>query len=426
MSKRMLPNSVVTRWFVSLAVLVGVVCGAGPGDSWAGGMMYWTDPRSGKIQRANLDSTDVEDLVTGLDAPEGIALDVAGGKMYWTEVPAEKIRRANLDGTEVEDLVTSSHPRAIALDVAGGKMYWTDVFDGIQRANLDGTDVEILVTGLDAPKGMTLDVVVGKMYWTDVGTDTIQRANLDGTEVEVLVTELESPNGITLDGDGGKMYWTEGFDRRTGKIRRANLDGTNIEDLMTGLEAPLGIALDVAAGKMYWSDPRARTIQRTDLEGTGMIEDLLMAPMVASPDGLALDISILTLINKAGAQRNQELNPLSVLLNKGVWFEDVGFGTALSYVFRINSATGAPIGTRGIFFPQGPGAVTGFAWDLNGNVLTLAFASTRFSIRLLAYDPTRDILHIQGPPGMANAWVGCRSNFIPAAIPRLVVAGLCR
>ena len=44
-------------------------------------LIYWTD--DDKIQRANLDGSNVENLVTqGLVDPEGIALDVAGGKMY--------------------------------------------------------------------------------------------------------------------------------------------------------------------------------------------------------------------------------------------------------------------------------------------------------------------------------------------------------
>ena len=30
---------------------------------WVGGKMYWTNPATGKIQRANLDGSDVEDLV---------------------------------------------------------------------------------------------------------------------------------------------------------------------------------------------------------------------------------------------------------------------------------------------------------------------------------------------------------------------------
>ena len=36
--------------------------------------MYWTDEATGKIQRANLDGSNVEDLITGLTLPEGIAL----------------------------------------------------------------------------------------------------------------------------------------------------------------------------------------------------------------------------------------------------------------------------------------------------------------------------------------------------------------
>jgi hypothetical protein len=80
--------------------------------------MYWTDQATDKIQRANLDGTSVEDLVTGLSLPFGIALDVAAGKMYWTDYDIGKIQRANLDGTSVEDLITGlSAPVGIALDV---------------------------------------------------------------------------------------------------------------------------------------------------------------------------------------------------------------------------------------------------------------------------------------------------------------------
>ena len=91
----------------------------------------------GKIQRANLDGSNIEDLVTQVvTGPVRIALDVEGGKMYWTEVSiywgGDRILRANLDGSDVQDLVTQGlrTPRGIALDVVGGKMYWTDLDHG--------------------------------------------------------------------------------------------------------------------------------------------------------------------------------------------------------------------------------------------------------------------------------------------------------
>ena len=277
----------------------------------AGGVkkMYWTDWGTDKIQRSNLDGSDVEDLVTsGLVDPPDIALDVAGGKMYWIDFDLlggrHKIQRSNLDGSDVEDLVTSGlvGPSGIALDVAGGKMYWTEFFIGtakIQRSNLDGSDVEDLVTsGLKVPGGIALDVADGKMYWVDSGTEKIQRSNLDGSSVEDIVTTgLSNPRGIALDVAGGMMYWT---DSGTDKIQRSNLDGSDVEDLVsTGLIAPKGIALDVAGGMMYWTDydevRRAQVggrhkIQRSNLDGSDV--ETLVTSGLASPSGIALALRV--------------------------------------------------------------------------------------------------------------------------------------
>ncbi len=251
--------------------------------------MYWADSGTNKIQRANLDGTNVEDLITGLRL-RGLALDVGRGKMYWTASSADKIQQANLDGTNVEDLITHglSHPVGLALDVGRGKMYWINWGTRkIQRANLDGTNVEDLITGLDAPEGLALDVGRGKMYWADAGTGSIQRANLDGTNVEDLITNgLDAPIGLALDVGRGKMYWT---DAGTDKIQRANLDGSNVEDLIThGLSNrnPVGLALDVGRGKMYWTDWVTHKIQRANLDGTN-VEDLITHGL-SHPVGLAL------------------------------------------------------------------------------------------------------------------------------------------
>ena len=139
--------------------------GQSGGCAWEGGStratkMYWTEWGGGKVRRADLDGSNAEDLVTGLDELVGIALDVAGGKMYWADWGTNMIQCADLNGSNVEDLVTgSASPFDVALDIAGGKMYWTDLGrDKIQRSNLDGSNIQNLLTGLDAPRGIALDV----------------------------------------------------------------------------------------------------------------------------------------------------------------------------------------------------------------------------------------------------------------------------
>lgn len=223
----------------------------------AAGKMYWTEGflADFMISRADLDGSNVELLVTGLISPSGIELDVPGGKIYWTDIGSAKIQRANLDGSQAEDLVTMGAllPVDIALDLPHGKMYWTEASPGeymVLRANLDGSGQEGLLASLGTdPSGIAVDSSGGKVYWTDRATSKIQRANLDGTDVQDVVTtpaSLIEPVRIALDLVAGQIYWTEASPADF-MISRANLDGSEGEFLITGLTSPSGIALDITA-----------------------------------------------------------------------------------------------------------------------------------------------------------------------------------
>ena len=246
--------------------------------------IYWTEPSTHKIQRANLDGSNIDTLVIGnyLFQPSGLTLDIDGGKIYWTN-GRRKIQRANLDGSYIEPLIiTGRSISSLALDVDGNKIYWTDnsgfvSFEGkVRRANLDGSYIETLIITEAAAFRLALDVDGNKIYWTDAFNKNIQRANLDGANIETLITTgLGYPSGLALDVDGNKIYWTN-WDGAN--IQRANLDGSNIETLITGLGYPSGLALDVARGKMYWVNNGdygyLSDIQRANLDGSN-IETLI-------------------------------------------------------------------------------------------------------------------------------------------------------
>jgi hypothetical protein len=217
------------------------------------GTIYWSNLSGGKIQRANIDGSNVQDVITLSSMTSyGIDFDSTNSKLYWADYDGYKIQRANVDGTNVEDVVSTERlPWALALDVSNNKVYYS-TSNGIDArifySSLDGLYTEeLVITGADSVRGLELDLIHGKMYWTqiDAGVNKIARANLDGSAVEYIVEDLVWLDDLALDLVANKMYWTippHGSDPPL--IQWANLDGSNIESIITdGLVVPRGIEL---------------------------------------------------------------------------------------------------------------------------------------------------------------------------------------
>lgn len=252
-------------WICPAMVILMLAVGGGP--VFAAGVVYWTnkgddDP---SICRGDMDGIGPYEVLldrnNGLDEPRGLGLDVAAGKMYWTDAGTGKIQRANLDGTDVTDLVPDGNGflADLELDLDAGKMYWSDVgYGAIRRANLDGTDVQDVCSGAYTPYYLELDTAGGKIYWGEAQNTMIHRVNMDGTgEIEDVVTGLVQVRDVGLDLAEGMIYWN---DRNSYKVQRTRLDGSgNIEDLYTFIPQegkPHGMALDLDAGMIYWTDTR--------------------------------------------------------------------------------------------------------------------------------------------------------------------------
>jgi hypothetical protein len=81
--------------------------------------LYWTGqvPEVEKIMRANLDGTGVETVVgSGLGRPRGVKVDAGNSMLYWTDYDLGTIERANLDGSNRQTILSGlSNPYGIAL-----------------------------------------------------------------------------------------------------------------------------------------------------------------------------------------------------------------------------------------------------------------------------------------------------------------------
>ena len=130
--------------------------------------------------------------MTGLSSPTGIAVT---DYIYWTDVGTFKVQRSDLDGSNVTDLVTGlSSPNGIAVT---DYIYWVD--DGtnkIQRSDLDGSNVtDLVTTGLAQPWSIS---VTDYIYWTDTSTTKIQRTDLDGNSSSYRLSKSDT---VTIDID---------------------------------------------------------------------------------------------------------------------------------------------------------------------------------------------------------------------------------
>ncbi len=221
--------------------------------------------------------------------------------IYWSDTgllspgrSVTHIKRANLDGTGVQTILTATGTGfgGIAFDAAHGYLYSGDN-QFIFRTNLDGTGRVNLtpIGGAGATGDVELDLLHGRIYWnvTDAAPTLIRSANLDGSNATTLVSKPSGLlEGIALNPAAGKMYYTF----TDGTIDVANLDGTSPGVFKSGLSSLHDVEIDAAGGKLYWNQDTTGPqglLRRTNLDGTGGIQDLLASGTNRFPDGINFD-----------------------------------------------------------------------------------------------------------------------------------------
>ena len=236
-------NTTLTKQYITKETIISP---SGIAVDKIGGKIYWTDALNSKIQRANMDGTVIEDVVSsGTLEPIGMALDLVNRHIYWTDRLANLIKRANLDGTNVQNIISLTgatiFPEGIALDVPNKKIYYTAQGQvGVYRANLDGTNIENVFRFLNRGyigDQFALDLENKKIYWSEGGVvKGLMRANLDGTQKDTFFRKAYiQDGGISIDVTNKKVYWIV-----DSVLQRVNFDGTNPVNLLNNLSAIQG------------------------------------------------------------------------------------------------------------------------------------------------------------------------------------------
>ncbi|MCA9147648.1 MAG: DUF5050 domain-containing protein [Planctomycetales bacterium] len=248
--------------------------------------IYFTDTINDAIWSANADATEITLLEqSDLIEPRGISIDTINNVMYWVDYGTHQIERAKLDGSNRESVVTSqiSGPRDLSLDLTNNWIYWTDRDAGeVLRSSTDGTFTQRLVTqGLLYPYTIRLDPDAQKMYWEDHFTLQLRRADTNGRNVETVIDLQDVPYGaipvgFDIDWKQSQIYFSDGAFPQA--IRRASLDGTDIKTIIPRVTDVRAITIDTKNRKLYWveDDGTSDIMRRSNLDGR-FIEDVLYA-----------------------------------------------------------------------------------------------------------------------------------------------------
>lgn len=135
------------------------------------------------------------------------------------------------------------------------------------------------------------------VYWVDRNPSNesngkVSRVNPDTLLVEDLVTAnedgIQGPIGIAIDSASQKVYWA---DRGSQKIQRSNVDGSGVVDILDsgdGLSSPFGLEVDFGGQKLYWTDIGNDTIRRSNLDGSN-VENVITSGL-GRVENIALDL----------------------------------------------------------------------------------------------------------------------------------------
>ncbi len=133
------------------------------------------------------------------------------------------------------------------------------------------------------------DIASAHLYWANDTLNSIQRAVAQpaNVNVETLVpTGTATLRGIAVDTVHGKVYWSDPIART---IRRSNLDGSNVQTIVSSPNGQgVDITLDIAGGLMYWAGSSSNVIRRSDLDGNNIVT---LVPGLSNPSGVALDLA---------------------------------------------------------------------------------------------------------------------------------------
>uniref|UniRef100_A0A672Z036 EGF-like domain-containing protein n=1 Tax=Sphaeramia orbicularis TaxID=375764 RepID=A0A672Z036_9TELE len=265
-----------------------------------GGNVYWTDWRTNTLARANKWTGQNVTVIQKTSAQPFDLQIFHPSRQPQGENPSTEFTVGDKTLRKIGPLTALSPNKQSCFALKRFLLY-------VRRSEIRGVDIDnpymnvmtaLTVPDIDDVAVVDYDAQEERIYWADIKTQTIKRAFINGTHffavavpyIDISLTDIVNCRGLALDWLSRNLYWLSSENDES-QINVARFDGSLKTSIIHGIDKPRclvvhpakglnpsmsllaflsGLSIDYAANKLYWISSANGTINRCNLDGSGL------------------------------------------------------------------------------------------------------------------------------------------------------------
>ena len=185
--------------------------------------LFYADVNADAIKRIDMKNyNDIRTIVsTGLNTPNGIAVDWIADNLYWSDSALKIIEVSRLDGSYRKTLLRNDLDDVRSMILYKNFLWFADWGQTarIERSLLDGSERKVIVNSdLGFPTGLAIDFMARKLFWADALHDRVEMSDFDGNKRSKIIMHAEHPFGFTLT--NSYFYYSDWYNKSIIRVPR--------------------------------------------------------------------------------------------------------------------------------------------------------------------------------------------------------------
>ncbi|XP_067312647.1 pro-epidermal growth factor [Pseudorasbora parva] len=255
----------------------------------------------------NLNGGDQRRIVSRVGRSILLDFHLSEGTMFWADKHSGQINRAGLDGTGRQKLLSSGKRiTGLAVNWIENSVLWSNADKGtIHRMDTDGRNEKTVLRDLSQPKSVVVDPNERYIFWLSNGlTSSIQRSDMTGGKIATVLKVADRLKGLALDHRDRRLFWVQQGQGGHTAMGSCNYDG-NIINVFNQPFRPQALRMTIFLDYVYLTDIKSKRITRIN-KYTGGRRENVNSKKMSQP---LTDVKVVHPINQPVVETPTPLTP---------------------------------------------------------------------------------------------------------------------